>query len=240
MAVVPFGGAGHSGYFLGRYSALEKWLKAHREFFDEVMLSDVRDVVIQRDPFVQLRDLIAHRRENDASAVLARRTHNSAPPAVPPYILFSLEVKTMSIGSCPWNSNWIRRGYGDAMLRQLSSKLISCSGVTMASTALLLDYLQRIIGAVRQGGLQAGAEGMHGIDQGIHNVLVHTHYTTIPEALVLDLDDGPVFTMGYLGQRAYVIDRNERVINAHKRVPAVLHQFDRHPWLVNHLNTLYP
>ncbi len=105
---------------VGRYSLhimLERFflalevVRAHRSSLNRVMVTDCRDVVLQRNPF--------------------RRIGNQ--------VMSGLEEKP--IGECPVNSGWIRDLYGEAVHARMSACRIVCSGVTLGPTAEVEQYL---------------------------------------------------------------------------------------------------
>ena len=86
--------------------------------YDRVLLSDVRDVVFQSDPFTQLpRDGIA----------------------------VSVETRDYTIAEEPYNRGWIRDGYGEQMVRRIGDNAVICSGVTAGDNDAMLAYLERMV-----------------------------------------------------------------------------------------------
>jgi hypothetical protein len=108
-----------------------------------VLISDVRDVVFQRDPFSQL------------------------PPAG---LCVSMEVPTLTLSSEPHNARWLQLVYGQSVLEAIGSRPISCSGVTAGSRESVTHYLEAMAGEMLRMPLRA--VGHSGVDQGIHNHLL--------------------------------------------------------------------
>jgi hypothetical protein len=105
---------------LGKYSlhiALERFflalelVQAHRDAFNNILLTDSRDVVLQQDPF-------------------GRIGHN---------LVSGLEEKT--VGDCALNSGWIRHLYGTNVHTRMSHSRIVCSGVTLGPIVEVEKYL---------------------------------------------------------------------------------------------------
>lgn len=105
---------------LGRYSLhimLERYflalelVQAHRNLFENVLLSDSRDVVLQQNPFV--------------------RTGHS--------LVSGLEEKT--IGHCSMNSDWITHLYGINIHKSMSDRRIVCAGITLGPISEVEQYL---------------------------------------------------------------------------------------------------
>ena len=95
-----------------RYFAYLQFLARHREHYDNVMLSDLRDVVFQSDPFG---------RPLPADIVFARERRRIAEERI--------------------NRNWIADVYGDAAADNLRDFEVSCSGTTFGTAAGMLRYL---------------------------------------------------------------------------------------------------
>jgi hypothetical protein len=112
---------------VGRYSLhimLERFflalelVQAHRDSFNNVLLTDSRDVVFQQDPF-------------------GRIGHN---------LVSGLEEKT--IGDCSLNSDWIRHLYGTNVHACMSDCRIVCAGVTIGPIAEVEKYLLEMCGEI--------------------------------------------------------------------------------------------
>jgi len=118
---------GSSWKALGRYSLhimLERFflalelVQAHRDSFDNVLLTDSRDVVLQQDPFDRIsRTLVS-----------------------------GLEEKT--IGDCSLNSDWVRHLYGTNVHTRMSHCRIVCAGVTLGPIAEVEKYLLEMCGEI--------------------------------------------------------------------------------------------
>jgi hypothetical protein len=95
-------------------------LKRGREFRN-VLITDVKDVVFQRDPFdFPVTDRIHVAMEN---------------PDVP-------------VGACPWNSQWLLAGYPPEVLERLKDKDLSCAGTTLAPVGHMMRYLELMLAEI--------------------------------------------------------------------------------------------
>lgn len=125
-----------------RYFGYLDFLVRHRERYANVMISDLRDVVFQCDPFAQ---------------------------PLPADIVFAQE--RCRIGDSPINHNWIAAVYGEAVAQNLRDCMISCSGTTFGTTGGMLRYLfamtTELANLAGHDALRT-----RGIDQGIHNYLI--------------------------------------------------------------------
>jgi len=79
-----------------------------------IMLTDVRDVIFQGNPFVGCGDESLY--------------------------VFS-EDSSVKLGQCPYNSEWVLNLYGNDILKKISGEIIICSGVTIGGYHNILGYL---------------------------------------------------------------------------------------------------
>jgi len=98
----------------------------------KVLLSDVRDVVLQGDPFA----------ESFAGDVL-----------------FAAEDK--KIEDCRINSAWISQAYGQDVLRVLRSRTVTCAGTVLGSYIGILRYLDLMCAELKSHPKQETDQGIH-------------------------------------------------------------------------------
>jgi hypothetical protein len=96
-------------------------LKAGGSFIN-VLLTDVRDVVFQRDPF----DF----------------------PVKKDAIHVAMERSDIPIGACPWTAPWVRRAYGEETLKRVAQSEMSCSGTTLGPVAPMKRYLEAMLAEI--------------------------------------------------------------------------------------------
>ncbi len=151
-----------------------------------VIFTDIRDVVIQRDLDKFPRNELAFFGENN------------------------------TIGNCPYNSEWMRRHYGEDELKKLSKKqIINCSvvaGTTEKCKQYILDMLEE---------MDKFSEHINGLDMAVHN---HLYYTNKYSARLYS-HNAPVFTCGYSD---YIRVQRHQILNDYCEVPYIVHQHDRH------------
>ncbi|BBD08658.1 hypothetical protein [Desulfovibrio ferrophilus] len=133
----------HLSYNAYRYFLYLNYLRAHGPF-GRVLVTDVRDVLFQADPF-------------------------SYPWA--DGVNVTLEDRRMTIGSCPYVTRWITGHMGESIWESLRDRPISCSGTTVADHAGMLDYLERLTALLVP--YEPDRKMMAGYDQGVHNHLIH-------------------------------------------------------------------
>ncbi|MHA1299680.1 MAG: hypothetical protein ACTSO9_09615 [Candidatus Helarchaeota archaeon] len=101
-----------------RYIMYYIYLFIHGKKYSNVMLTDVRDVAFQRDPF-------------DFKHING--------------LCCFLEDKHMKINKCGVNSGWIKHAFGEKILEEIGHNYISCSGVTIGETSRVMKYLKQMI-----------------------------------------------------------------------------------------------
>lgn len=101
--------------YVARYFRFYRFLASSGPRYANVMVTDVRDVFFQRDPF----DFDV----GDAAN-------------------FFLEDARHTLGSERYDREWLLTAYGDEALRELGDRLISCSGITIAPRYAMLVYLR--------------------------------------------------------------------------------------------------
>lgn len=124
-----------------RFIRYERFLRNHRH--ERILLTDVRDVLFQSDPFAGL----PHAR-----------------------LALSLETPAYRIATESHNAAWIRRVYGDELLERIGSERVSCVGVTYGEQSGVLHYLDGFTRELMR--LAPRAIGAGGADTAIHNKLL--------------------------------------------------------------------
>jgi hypothetical protein len=126
-----------------RYFHYYEYLVRQPARFERVMLTDVRDVLFQDDPFAF---------------------------SLPQPLLFFLEGSGQRIGMERYNRNWVRQLYGRRGLRSLADQRIVCSGTTIGDARAILRYLELMCDELAR--LTGRICGRVSRDQGVHNGLI--------------------------------------------------------------------
>jgi hypothetical protein len=168
---------------------------------DVVMLTDLRDVVFQRDPF--------------ADPVTGLEVY--------------LEDSSEQIGSDGFNTRWVRDLYGKRSVDAWRGRPVSCSGVVVGTRPAIMTYLVEMIAGIVWRRRPMGAH-----DQGVHNGLLQSGRLAL--AKVVLNEQGRVITLGRVS--APHVREDGVVVNADGTVPAVVHQWDRHPLLLSRIAAL--
>lgn len=189
---------------------------------EKVLALDARDSAFQRDPFALFSST------DDRLLVFGEDRHSS-------------------IGSCGWNSAWVRDCFPRDIYDVVANQPIICSGISMGAATAMSRYVQRmsnIITGIETSLVNAGEHFPHcernGVDQGIHNVLVHTLNAGL-NVQILYPEEFPVVNM-QSGKEQTIIGSEPGINGDIKRVYmtrrfikdsseresfAVVHQFDR-------------
>jgi hypothetical protein len=193
--------------FLGRYSLhimLERYfialelLRAHPNAFENVLLSDSRDVVFQQNPFTRIGQSLVS----------------------------GLEETT--IGCCVMNSDWIRHLYGSNVYNQMFNRRVVCAGITLGPAYQMEQYLVAMCAEIWKCLPKVALIAQY--DQGIHNYLIYT------DKVRLELTDnraGIIATLHYENPSNIQTDGAGGVVTVQGKVPAIVHQYDRHRNLVS-------
>lgn len=134
-----------------RYFYYLEYLTEHREH-DRVLLTDVRDVVFQDDPF---------------ASHLEKGLHVYA------------EHPRRKIGEQRENAGWIEQLYGPDRLHALSDRPVICSGVTLGDRSSMVPYLRAMTQQMtEQYGSKGYDQGVHNhliYSDALDDVTVHPH-----------------------------------------------------------------
>lgn len=255
--------------FLGLYHpSTQRWIFYHRIFtaynsslgmlFDRVVAVDVRDTHFSADPFSFLMPRGEMKVENAAARrpteSMVRIGDNKRLPAdnnqslqspfgAPDSVLTFQEENSPRIAECGWNAGWIRDCFGDAVLQLLSTKDISCSGLVMGKMRETLTYF-RVMNDILSGTsnltTRFPACERNGVDQGVHNVLLHMG---LVPGLSLHNSRSLPGVVSHMQSDLYVtVDLHSippRVLNAAGLPVAIMHQFDRFAELQSKLSTFH-
>lgn len=119
-----------------RFLTYYSYLKQQNQVYQNILLTDVRDVLFQRDPFDF--DINNH-------------------------LCCFLEDSHQTLGSCPINSAWMTQAFGTQILDKLGHQTISCAGVTIGSYSAVMNYLELMIDYLIPLGLRVKSidQGIH-------------------------------------------------------------------------------
>jgi hypothetical protein len=128
-----------------RFFSYLAYLEDLREPASHVLLTDVRDVLFQSDPF-------------------------SYAPA--DGLALALHKRSDTFLSEPINARWLDYAYGRERWKAFANRPISCAGTTLGTFSAIREYLTRMSAELIR--LTPRLVGQDGLDQGVHNFLLNT------------------------------------------------------------------
>lgn len=132
-----------------------------------------------------------------------------------------------TIGESDYNKRWLSESFGERVLQELSNHEVICAGVTLAGATSMLEYLHQMVEACCK---VIHMQPVAGADQGVHNGLLHRH--TFSKSTLYELDNAICLTLGCgVNPRT----RNGTIIDSSGTTVSILHQYDRHPDLKQHI-----
>lgn len=106
----------HGKPHVTRYFHYAAYLEAHTGY-SRVLLTDVRDVAFQDDPFHGLG----------------------------PGLHVGMESTALTIATEPFDRDWVQDAYGEEMLERIGDQQVSCSGVTLGDASSIRRYVDLIL-----------------------------------------------------------------------------------------------
>jgi hypothetical protein len=179
--------------------------------YDNILLCDSRDVVVQTDVFDKIKD---------ATLVCG--------------------AEELRIRECTINQWLISNCYGQDVLKSLSDELIICSGVSLGSRQIVVEYVYSMVQELKQMGRRIGFHRLNiGEDQAVHNYLIRTNALNF-SVHASRSDDGVIATLGYYDTNHIIIDTDSgNILLSNGITPSIVHQYDRFPELRRHYSVTY-
>ena len=188
-----------------RWKMFSSFMVEHKDDYDMAFISDIRDVIIQGDIFSWYENNNAHAR-----------------------LIISLENDLISESSL--NKEWILRGYGSEVYDKIYSNFAICCGTVCGSInemILLCDKMDELIHS---------NDRFWGMEQASFNYLVYSGKISPPPQKITLIASpalaGAVATVGTLDK---VDIKGKYIMNSDGSIPAIVHQYDRHPHLLYHV-----
>ena len=177
--------------------------------YGRIMLSDLRDVFFQKNPF---SGMASHQQLKNTLIVFEE---------------FPTRIKDQ-----PHNREWIRNSRGEQALDQIGHNYISCSGTTFGGRDAMEAYLLHMLKAFDE---TPEANSIAGMDQGHHNFVVHSGRlnSSIDQVVIEKQGYSIVNTVGIIGavwglrQHGILDNATNEVLNYDGTVSPVVHQYDR-------------
>lgn len=120
-----------------RFFHYHDYLLAHKADYNNVLITDVRDVMFQADPFVNCHDGL---------------------------LAFEEGEQTLIADEKMFNAKWIEQLFGKGALEKIGSHPVLCSGTVMGSVEAMINYLvqfESLLTRARDVGMGGSDQGVH-------------------------------------------------------------------------------
>ena len=144
------------------------------------------------------------------------------------------EDNSMTIGSCPYNSEWVKIGYGAGVLAKMKNFPISCVGSICGDLLSVTLHLQALVAELHR--LQPLTRKPQ--DQSCHNFLIRNSWDEQFNGFIHSNEDAEIYTVGYIPRETVVI-KDDKILNKSGLVPTVIHQWERHNNLMVMVDEIY-
>lgn len=145
-------------------------------------------------------------------------------------INFFLEDKKIS--DCPFNSNWLIKTYSYKIFKDLSNKIIICSGTTIGNYEGVKSYLKLMTQEISTNKYRKKLKylltfrrdkGGRGSDQANANYIAHNNL--IRNSFFYSNLEGPIATVFHLGKIKF--NKRSELINKNDEPYSIVHQYDK-------------
>jgi hypothetical protein len=127
---------------------------------------------------------------------------------------------------CPTNFGWLTDLYEKGVAEELAARPILCSGVSLGRREAVRGYLVAMAEEIWRCFPCIGPRGY--FDQAVHNRIIHGG--RYPARTTLS-DQGHIATLGLMNPDRVSWDAARNRLEVCRKVPAIVHQYDRHPSL---------
>lgn len=141
-------------------------------------------------------------------------------------------IEPATISDCNYNSTWIREVYGNDVLNSMLDKQMVCAGVTLGSIKEVEKYLMEMCSEMWK--YLPQVKTSLGSDQAIHNYLIY-HNRIVPD--LVDNRSGFIATLCLEDPGNILTDSASGSVMVCGKYPAIVHQYDRHPDLLEFLKS---
>jgi hypothetical protein len=190
-----------------RYLKFYEFLKEHGDEYKNVLISDVRDVYFQSDPFFKIEK-------------------NS--------IFFAQEEENKTINDDKrFNSRWIEQTYGKEILEKIGNEKITCCGTLLGSSSNCLTYLKFMNDEIVRFYRDKISSFNDMLDTPIHTYLYYIKPEILRNPQIKTNGDlfGTVgITVKEFPEKILII---EGKIEVNGKKSPIIHQYDRSEWLTS-------
>jgi hypothetical protein len=196
----------HAFFFLtiSRFFMYYNW--SLKTDYDKFFFTDVNDLIFQGDIFTSFVK----------NKVVVYEEYDGCP-----------------LGNDGNNSDWVKKGYGEQVLSELSASTIYCAGTIMADRVVCSTFLQDFMLEILAPNKPLRTSGL---DQGVLNYMV-SHQKK--DYFFSSKNGEHVFTVALQPENDILIENQFIVLRQWSRVPAVVHQYNRHKKLIDFIDVKY-
>ena len=189
-----------------RYIYIAKYIFDHKNDYDKVIVTDIRDTAIYGDPFPQINIS-----DVEIGGVVQSYTE-----------FWRYRNDPVS------NPTWIWNCYGKGFLQSLQDEWITCCGTFAGTTDAIVDYHHAFIEEFKKH--QGCDKG--GIDTAIHVWIIHK---VLKNARTIDSNHSLIRHSPYKLSVTEQFDVGSGgLLNSDGKLYSLIHQYDRHRTLVEH------
>lgn len=187
-----------------RWKIFSDYLETHGDAYEQIFITDTRDVVFQSDVFAAFGGLKNY---------------------------LGLTTEADDIGGSKTgdkiNYDWLVECFGEEAADKLRDRKIICCGTVIGTTAEMKVFCRELWKILEY-------KTTNIFDQAVTNYLAYNNLLPIENLLEIDVD-GEIFTMGLTDDFSV---RGEKILRG-GRVPAIVHQYNRHNDLINFVDEIY-
>lgn len=137
------------------------------------------------------------------------------------------------VRDCPTNAGWLGELYGTGAEAVLPRPIL-CSGVSLGPRNAMRGYLTAMAEEIWRCFPRIGPRGY--FDQAVHNHVIHAQGLAVRAS---PSREGVIATLGLMDPSVFSWDPGSSRLSVSGKVPAVVHQYDRHPALAGQVGAQY-
>lgn len=122
--------------------------------------------------------------------------------------------------------------FGNEVAEKLGDKKIICAGTVLGTLNAVKNLAANMMKFLKQ-------DSQTGDDQAALNYLIYENQLDIENLIESDCEGGLILTSGLFHAVNPIQIQNKKILRGDGASPAVVHQYDRYPVLVNHVNKMY-
>ena len=123
------------------------------------------------------------------------------------------------------NKRWIMKAFGSKVYNKIKHERIICGGTILGSLDKILKFSSTIWKIMRQSNYSRKKWN----DQAVINYLIYYKKLFAKDTIFRNENkDSPFLTLAISKPESFMIDSEDNILNIKGKIPAVIHQYDRH------------